>query len=103
MLRPTVTQDGRNATQRHVGGLALRPALQRGLQIVAVGAGVPEEVDDLDLPGGLDRLGLDQPVLDVLPRAYLLRRRGGGEAREREQRDEAGAASPRHGLFPGAL
>jgi hypothetical protein len=87
--RPGIPQDRRNAAHGDVGGLALRPFVERRLQLVAIGAAVPEKIDDLDALPGLDRLRGDEAVLQVLARTHFLCLRRAGKKRSCQQRQDA--------------
>src|SRR5688572_28910281 len=82
---PAFTKNGWNAPQLDIGGLAHEPLLERGLQLIAIRAAVPEEFDDFDATCGRDRLLGNDAVLVVHPRLPLLSHR----SRDRAEREKA--------------
>src|SRR4029077_20268177 len=53
---PVVVQNSRHALELHVARQSLYPGFEVGLERVAVGAAIPEQLEHFDLARGLDRL-----------------------------------------------
>src|SRR6185503_5680170 len=80
VVAPALVEDGGHAAELDVLGQRLQPRLDARLEVVAVDAAVPEELEHLDLARGLD--GLRRVELHVRRRAALRERcrpRGGEE------------------------
>jgi hypothetical protein len=56
VVRPALVEHRGHAPEFHVLWQRLQPGLELGLEVVAVNASVPEELEHLDLVRGLDRL-----------------------------------------------
>src|SRR5712692_10656769 len=76
-MSPALVEHRRHAPELRVGRQLLQPAFDQRLQVVAVRAAVPEELDHLDLALGLDRLRRLQLRIGEL---RLRERRACGEA-----------------------
>jgi hypothetical protein len=56
---PALAKNGGDASQLYICGLALQPAFEEWLQLIAVRAAVPEKFDDLDPLTGRRQLRRD--------------------------------------------
>src|SRR5206468_6876217 len=93
--RPVFVQDPRDALELHIARKTFYPGLEVRLERIAVGAAVPEELDDLDLALGVDRLG--RPQLDIV---CPLDWRAQGAGRKGDEQAGHGAREAKsHGIF----
>ncbi len=81
---PAVAQDGGHADVFDVRRLVFQPLLHIGLEAVAVGAAIPEQLDDFDLAGvGGGLGGYDPVIVHAFPKSGP----GGGRKLDQEHQD----------------